>query len=124
MDPVADMIVAIKNAYMAKKSQVVVPHSKFKFEIARLLEREKFVGKVTKQDLKIHIALIYQDQIPALTEIKRVSKLGLRVYLKAKNIKRFKGGKGAFVISTPKGIMTDKEAKDENLGGEVICQVW
>ena len=124
MDPVSDMLVTIKNGYMAKKSQVTVPFSKFKLEIAKVLEKEKFVSKVSKENLKIIIELEYEDQKPKISQIRRVSKLGLRVYVRGKNIKKIKGGKGKIIISTPKGLMTGEEAKAKKLGGEVICRVW
>ena len=131
MDPVADMLVTIKNGYMAKKAQVIIPYSKFKLEIAKILEKEQFIGKVTKKNsplpagkAKIEVELLYDRQKPKISEIKRVSKLGLRVYTKSKNIKGVKGGKGIIIISTPKGVMTGSQAKAKNLGGEVICQIW
>lgn len=129
MDPIADFLVAIKNGYMAKKTEIVVPFSKFKLEIAKVLEKEKFTGKVEKVDQKpsgpmIKIELLYQNQKPKVAHLKRVSKLGVRVYASSKNIKSVKGGKGIFIISTPKGVMTGKVARMKNLGGEIICEVW
>ncbi len=124
MDPVADMLVAIKNGYMAKKPQVLIPYSNFKFEIVKILEKENFVGKVSKHDSKIAVELLYENQIPKIKEIQRISKLGLRVYLKSKKIKKVKGGRGIVVVTTPEGVMSGKDAKKKNLGGEIICQVW
>lgn len=124
MDPVADMLVAIKNAYLVNKLQVSVPYSKFKMQICKVLEKEKFVSKIEKSDGKILIELGYGDGYRKMTQIKRVSKLGLRVYVKSKNIKNVKGGKGISIISTPKGVMTDNQARQKKLGGEVICEVW
>ena len=124
MDPVADMLVAIKNGYLAKKVQILVPFSKFKYEIAKVLENEKFVGKTAKKDNQILIELFYEDGKPKITDIKRVSKLGLRVYEKSKNLKKIKGGRGILVITTPKGLMTGEQGKAKKLGGEVICRVW
>ena len=124
MDPVADMLVAIKNGYLAKKVQILVPFSKFKYEIAKVLESEKFVAKVAKDNNKIMIDLSYEGGKPKITDIKRVSKLGLRVYEKNKNLKKIKGGRGIVIITTPKGLMTGEQGKTKKLGGEVICQVW
>ncbi|OGD87279.1 30S ribosomal protein S8 [Candidatus Curtissbacteria bacterium RIFCSPHIGHO2_02_FULL_40_17] len=124
MDPVSDMLVAIKNGYMAKKSSVAVPFSKFKQEIAKLLERENIVGKTTKENSHIMIELQYENQKPKITQIERISKLGLRVYKKSKNIKRVKGGKGISIVSTSKGLMTGDQAKAKKLGGEIICRIW
>jgi len=124
MDPIANMLVTIKNGYLAKKSEVSFPYSKFKLEIAKVLEADKFVANVNKNELRITLDLIYENGKPKITEIKKVSKLGLRVYKKIKNIKKVKGGRGIYVVSTPQGVMTDKTARTKKLGGEVICQVW
>ncbi len=124
MDPIADMLITIKNGYMAKKPSVNVPYSKFKLEIAKAIEASKFIGKVAKEDKNINIELVYENQKPKITEIKRISKLGLRVYAKKKDIKTVKGGKGLYILSTPRGVMTGQAAKTKNLGGEVICQIW
>jgi len=124
MDPIADMLTIIRNGYLAKKQSVLVPFSKFKLAIAKLLEREKFLGKVIKKDSKIVLELLYENQKPKVTQIQRISKLGLRIYTKSKKIKKIKAGKGLTIISTPKGLLTNKEARAKNLGGEVICQVW
>lgn len=124
MDPIADMFTIIRNGYMAKKSQVLVPYSKFKIEIAQVLEKEKFVAGATKQESKIKIDLIYSGKKPKLSHVKKISKPGLRVYTKSKNIRKVKGGKGIIIISTPKGVMTGNIAKTEKLGGEIIAEVW
>ena len=124
MDPVANMLVSVKNGYLAKKTQVSVPFSKFKYEIAKVLESEKFVAKVEKSNNKILIDLSYEGAKPKITDIKRVSKLGLRVYEKGKNIKKIKGGRGILIVTTSKELMTGKRAKEKKLGGEVIFRVW
>lgn len=124
MDPIADMLTVIKNGYMASKADVVVPYSKFKFSVAKVLAKEKFVGEVEKIESKIKITLLYEDQKPKMAQVSKISKLGLRVYTKSKNIKKVKGGRGIVLISTPKGVMTGDEARKTNLGGEVICEVW
>jgi len=124
MDPIADMLTVIKNGYMAGKLDVIVPYSKFKFAVAKALEKEKFVGQVEKSDSKLKIVLLYENHKPKITQINKISKLGLRVYIRSKNIKKVKGGRGIVLVSTPKGVMTGNEAKKSNLGGEVICQVW
>ncbi len=124
MDPIANMIVAIKNGYLAKKEQTILPYSKFKLEVAKALEKEGFVGKVSKVEMKLTITLLYNADKPRLNEIKIVSKPGLRVYSKSKKIAALKAGKGSYIISTPKGVMSGKDAKAKNLGGEVVCLVW
>jgi small subunit ribosomal protein S8 len=124
MDPVADMLTIIKNGYMVNKSDVSVIYSKYKFEIAKVLESDNRVEKVQKVDNKIQIKLAYKDQKPRLKIIKQVSKSGLRVYQKSKKLKSLKSGRGTILISTSKGVMTAMEAKKKNLGGEIICQIW
>lgn len=123
MDPVADMLTIVRNGYLAKKPEVTTPYSKFKLEIAKILERENFVSKINKKDSTIIIDLLLKGH-KTLHQIKKVSKPGLRVYTKSKKIKPLKGGRGLIIISTPKGVMTAKEAKKKNLGGEVICEIW
>ncbi len=124
MDPVANMLVIIKNGYMANKVNVLVPYSKFKFDIVKVLEEQKFVGKVSKKESKIEIDLLYENQKPKIQEMRKISKLGLRVYSKSKHINSVRGGRGLTIISTPDGVMTGAEARKKNLGGEVICQLW
>jgi len=124
MDPVANMLVAIKNGYLANKKSVKVPYSKFKYQIAKVLEKAEKVSSIKKEEKQLMINLAYADGKPNINDIKRVSKLGLRVYIKKKNIKPVKGGKGFYVISTPSGVMSSNEAIKKNLGGEVICLIW
>lgn len=124
MDPIADMLVTIKNGYMAKKQSVVLPYSKFKFEIVKVLEKEKFVGSAHKKDKTITVELLYEGKNPKIQQIKKISKLGRRVYSKSKHIKSIKGGRGTLIISTPQGVVSGQDAKKKNLGGEVICEVW
>jgi small subunit ribosomal protein S8 len=136
MDPISDMFSAIKNAQAVKKDTVDVPFSKIKFEILKILEKEKFIEKVEKIKKKIQrgkkkpkpflrIKLKYdENKIGAISDIKRISKPGQRIYLPYKKIKKVKGGYGISIISTSKGIMTDKEARKQKIGGEIICEIW
>lgn len=124
MDPIADLLVTIKNGYMARKNNVVVPYSKFKMAIAQVLEKEKYVTKTEKGDKIINIELLYTNGKPRISTVKRISKPGLRLYGKSKNIKEIRGGRGLVIVSTPQGVMTGKEAKQKKLGGEIICQIW
>ncbi|KKR78036.1 MAG: 30S ribosomal protein S8 [Candidatus Curtissbacteria bacterium GW2011_GWA1_40_9] len=124
MDPIADMIVIIKNGYLAKKDAVVMSYSKFKQELAKVLEKAGYIGKSKKEGSNLAIELAYNDGKSKMHEIKKVSKSGLRIYIKSKKIRPLKGGKGIYIISTPQGVMASNEAKKKNLGGEVICQVW
>lgn len=124
MDPVADMLVAIKNGYLARKDLVTVPYSKFKHEIVKVLEKKKLVGILKKEDNKLLIELVYENSQPKIKEIKRVSKLGLRTYSKYKHINLVRGGRGFYIISTPKGVMESDEATKLKVGGELICMVY
>lgn len=124
MDTLSNMLITIKNGYMAKKPSVFVPGSKFKLQIAKVLEKEAFVGQVKETDSTIAINLLYENGKPRITEIVRVSKPGLRVYSQSKALGKVKGGLGTTIISTSKGVMTSKEAKSKKLGGEIICQIW
>ncbi len=127
-DPIADMLTRIRNAQMASLSEVRIPFSRLKYEIARILEENKFVEKVERTGRgnrkSIKIYLKYTEGEPAISGIKRVSKPGHRVYLPVKKIKRVKEGFGIAIISTPKGLMTDKMARRNKTGGEIICEVW
>lgn len=135
MDPIADMLTIIRNGLAVKKDKVLVPFSKIKFEIAKILEKEKFIEKVEKVKRKIkrgkskpkpflEIYLKYEDGQPAISGIEKISKPGQRIYLPYKKIKPVKGGYGIAIISTSKGLMTDKEARKKKVGGEIICEVW
>lgn len=135
-DPIGDTLIQIKNGYLAKKSTVIIPYSKFKHELLKLLVREGFISEVEvkKETNKktLTVDLKYKDTEsasgnrgePVLTDIVRVSKPGLRVYVKSNNIPRVLGGLRIAIISTPKGLMTDKQARKKKLGGELICKIW
>lgn len=127
-DPIADMLTRIKNAQLVSKSEVRIPFSGLKYEIARILEENKFVEKINKVGRgprkAIKIYLKYIDGKPAISDLKRISKPGRRVYLPVKKIKKVKEGYGIAIISTPRGLMTDKEARRNKLGGEIICEIW
>jgi small subunit ribosomal protein S8 len=127
-DPISDMIIRILNAQAVLHPTVSVPFSNFKYEIAKILEKEKFLDKIDEKGKKvkrvIEITLKYEDKTPAISGLKRVSKPGQRIYAEAKEIKKVKGGYGLAIISTPKGLMTNKEARKRKLGGEVILEVW
>ena len=127
-DPVADLLTRIRNAIMARHTRVLIPASKMKVAIARILQEE---GYIAGYDLvrdnpqgTIRITLKYVDKRPVLQQLKRVSKPGLRVYTRRDAIPRVRGGLGIAIISTPQGIMTGRKAYQLGLGGEVICYVW
>lgn len=129
MDPVADMLTSIRNAILVKHSKVNVPFSNLKYEISKILEREGFISKVEKAGRKgrknIIITLAYdKDNLPKISGLKKISKPGQRIYVKTNNIKPVKSGFGIAIISTSKGLMTDKEARKQKIGGEIICEIW
>jgi len=127
-DPIADMLTRIRNATLAKKSELVLPYSKFKFSLAQVLLKEGFIGSVSEVAGKhriIQIGLKYgPDGDGVIAGIKRVSKPGQRIYLPVDKIPRTNSGYGITVVSTPKGLLTDRQARKDRLGGEVVCQVW
>ncbi len=126
-DPISDMLTRIRNAQLVKKQDVVLPYSNIKFHIAKILEKESYVSKVehvTEQKFpKIKIELKYKGVKPAIQVIKRVSKPGCRIYAKSDSLPNVLSGLGVAIISTPNGLMTNKEARARHLGGEVICEI-
>ena len=128
-DPIADMLTRIRNANQMRYKEVEVPASKMKLEIARILKEEGFINdyKVKKNNVQSIIALSLkygQNKQRVITGLKRISKPGLRVYAKATDVPRVLNGLGIAIISTSKGVMTDKNARTENLGGEVLAYIW
>lgn len=128
-DPVADFLTCIRNAIGAKHRKVDVPASRMKTEIAKVLLRERFINNFkTIEDTKQGVLRIYlkytNDETSVITDLKRVSKPGRRIYVGKDRIPRVMGGLGMSVVSTSRGLMTDREARDAGLGGELVCQVW
>jgi len=128
-DPVADFLTRIRNGNMVMHETVEVPGSKIKLSIARIMQEEGYIKDYEfVEDGKQGIIRIYlkygPDKKKVITGIKRISKPGLRVYVKKDEIPRVLGGLGTAVISTSKGLMTDKNARKQGLGGEVICYIW
>ena len=128
-DPIADMLTRIRNANVMRYKEVEVPASKIKVEIARILKEEGFISdyKIKKNNVQniISLNLKYgQNKERVITGLKRISKPGLRVYASAQDIPRVLNGLGIAIISTSKGLMTDKEARTQNLGGEVLAYIW
>lgn len=121
------MLTRLRNAFAVKKREVVLPYSNVKFAIAKILEKEGYVDGVEKTTQGTHpamkIALAYPGGEPALLEVHRVSTPGHRVYVKSTEMPRVKSDMGIAIISTPNGLMTNKEARSRKLGGEVICEV-
>lgn len=127
-DPVADYLTRLRNALQAGHKRVDVPSSNLKRELTRLLTANKFINgfsevKETAQGV-IRIQLKYQDTRPVISGLKRVSRPGLRKYVDADAIPRVLGGLGIAVISTSRGLMTDRQAREAGVGGEVLCEIW
>ena len=124
-DPIADMLTRIRNANQMRNKEVSMPVSKIKLEIAKILDAEGFITSYTVKDNTLTLTLKYgQNKERVITGLKRISKPGLRVYAGADNIPHVLNGLGIAIISTPKGVMTDKLARKNNVGGEVIAYIW
>ena len=126
-DPIADMLTRIRNAQMVEKTNVVMPASKVKVSIAQVLKDEGYIEdfQVNAADGKsqLEIALKYYAGSPVIERIERVSRPGLRVYRGSKSIPQVMNGLGVAIVTTPKGVMTDRKARAEGVGGEVLCYV-
>ena len=128
-DPIADMLTRIRNANMVSHEKVEMPSSKLKVELAKLLKEEGFitdyeVKEVGKFKVLTEILKYDMNKKPVITKLERISKPGLRNYSKAKNLPKVLGGMGIAIVSTSKGLLTDRKARKENIGGEIICYVW
>jgi len=131
MDIVADSLIRIKNGYLAGKEEVSLSYSKLIQSICKLLEEEGFVEKAEVKERKenknikdIVVTLKYQSRKPALKGVKRISKPGLRVYKGSKALPYVLNGLGVAIISTPKGVLSDKKARKQGVGGEILAHVW
>ncbi len=128
-DPVADMLTRMRNAIMARHEFTLVPYSKMKLAIAKILKEEGFIDNYEvlrgKPERIIKVYLKYRDKRqPAIFGLKRISKPGLRVYVGRSEIPRVYGGLGIAILSTPSGVMTGQQAWRQRLGGELLCYVW
>ncbi len=128
-DPIADLLNRIRNAQAVLKPTVEIPYSDLKFEILKIMENEGLVEKLEKRGKRVkrsmEITLKYENgATPLISGLKRVSRPGQRIYLRHKEIKPVRGGYGFSIISTPKGLMSDKNARRAKLGGEILCEVW
>ena len=129
-DPIADMLTRIRNAQVAKHDTVEMPSSKAKKAIAKILLEEGYIKSVDNINdgvqgvLKITLKYVDGKQTPVIAGLKRISKPGLRVYAKCEEMPKVLGGLGIAIVSTSKGLMTDKEARKNNLGGEVLAYIW
>jgi len=127
-DPIADMIIRIKNASDLKKESVVFPYSKLKLAILDVLLKEGFIKSFGKKGKKIakfiDVGLIYENGGSKVSGVDRISKTSKRIYIQSKDIRPVKNGYGLLILSTPKGIVTGKFAKENNLGGEALFKIW
>jgi small subunit ribosomal protein S8 len=125
-DPISDLLTRIRNAMAARRRHIVVPYSKLKEQVARILEQAGFIGgvKVVANGNFKSLELTLHDNPETITSLVRVSKPGRRVYTSAKDIPLILGGRGLVIMSTSSGIMTGREARSKGLGGELICKVW
>ena len=128
-DPISDMLTRIRNGQRAKKSSVVAPASKLRGNVLEVLKREGFIRGYSVHDVRegvkeIKIELKYHEGAPVIREISRISKPGRRVYSKIKDLARVYNGLGISILSTPRGVLSDTEAREANVGGEILCQVF
>lgn len=123
-DPISDLLTRIRNGYLAKNQTVALPWSKLKENLAEILVKNGFLLEKEKNEQDLILKLKYNGGVPALTNIKRISKPSLRIYAGKNKLPRVLGGTGMAIISTPQGLMTNREAYKKNLGGEIICEVF
>ena len=136
-DPIGDFLTRIRNGYLARKEKIDAPYSKMNKKLADILAREGYVEKVAVGEERLSegkkqktgkrsliVTLKYSNNKPAIEKIERVSKPGLRVYVNAKNIPHILNGYGQAILSTSKGLMTDKQARKQKMGGEILCHMW
>lgn len=127
MDPISDMLTRIRNAVLARKAEVIIPFSRLKLEIAKIMESEKFVTRleILEKERQLKVFLKYEeDGSPVVRSLKRISKPGKRVYASKDDLPRVLGGLGIAIISTSRGLMTAREAVKAGLGGEVLCEIY
>jgi len=128
-DPVADMLTRVRNALQARHQKVDIPASRLKLEIARILKEEGYIAnyKATEEDgrqvLRVYLKYGANNEA-AIRDLQRVSRPGCRVYIGRDEIKRVQGGLGISIMTTPKGVMTGRQARRQGLGGELLCEIW
>lgn len=128
-DPLGDMLTRIRNGQRAGKSMIVSPYSRFRMNVLDVLQREGYIRGYSHHELRtgvseIHVELKYYEGEPVIRRIDRVSRPGRRVYSKLKNLGQVYNGLGIAILSTPRGVMSDHEARSQNVGGEVLCEVF
>lgn len=128
MDHISNMLIMLKNASLAGKEQVVLPYSNLKFAIGECLMKEGYIKNISKKIKKdfpaLEVELIYVDKKPKITGVERISKQSRRIYFKTKDIHTVRGNSGLLVLSTPKGILSGKNARREQVGGEALFKIW
>jgi len=128
MDSISNMLIIMKNGSLAGKESVFLPYSKMKQAIAESLKKEGYIANVAKKIKKdqpvLEVELLYIDKKPKITEVERISKQSRRVYFGMKDIHSVRNGSGLLVLSTPKGILSGKEARKEQVGGEALFKIW
>jgi len=128
MDSISNMIIMMKNASLAGKESVSFPYSKMKNTIAICLKKEGYISEILKKNKNsqpmLEVKLIYTDKKPKITEVERISKQSKRIYFRIKDIRSVRNGTGLLVLSTPKGILSGKEARKEQVGGEALFKIW
>ena len=128
MDQISNMIITMKNGSLAGLPTVTFPYSKMKLAISDCLKKEGYVAEVSKKVKKgipvLEVVLVYTDHKPKITEVERISKQSRRVYFGMKDIHSVRNGTGLLVLSTPKGILSGKEARKEQVGGEALFKIW
>ncbi len=128
-DPLGDMLTRIRNGQSARKTIVSSPGSRFRANVLEVLKREGYIRDFSSKEIKtgfseLKIELKYHEGVPVISEIKRVSRPGRRVYSGINDLKRTYNGLGISILSTPRGVLSDNEARNANVGGEVLCQVF
>ena len=129
LDPLGDMLTRIRNGQKVKASVVEVPNSKLRENVLEVFKKEGYIRGYTKEEVSpgvtmLHVSLKYHDGVPVIRDVKRVSKPGRRVYAKIADLPRVCNGLGISILSTPRGVMSDNEARLANVGGEVLCRVF
>lgn len=123
-DPVGDLLTRIRNAARSRKREVTAPYSKLKYAVSQVLLKEGYLDAAKKQGGDLLIVIAYKRRRSVLTGVRNVSRPGLRIYKNVKDIKAPLGGAGVVIISTPKGVLSGREARKQNLGGEILGEVW
>ena len=129
VDPIGDMITRLRNAQLRSLSKVEIPASKFRAKILDILKKEGYISdykllKTKDEKNVLSVDLKYDNGLPVIKEIKRISKPGRRIYARADSIPKIQNGLGMAIVSTSKGVMTDNDARNQNIGGEIICRVF